>query len=179
LTIARKQTRPADCGKIRASFGVEHFCARRRDGGMDAWKTELDAIVGARHGGRTDHVLPALKALDARFPHTPEIAAELAFTLVTRGDDAGALEAYERALVLGLPSPAEQSNALAGRAACHERARAQFPENAEFAAYLAVALKRAGRADEACALLLDTLLDLSEDVGLSAHQRALRFLMRG
>jgi Flp pilus assembly protein TadD len=159
---------------------------------MDAWKTELDAIVGARHGGRTDHVLPALKALDARFPHTPEIAAELAFTLVTRGDDAGALEAYERALVLGLPSPAEQANALAGRAACQlrlgraseavaglERARAQFPENAEFAAYLAVALKRAGRADEACALLLDTLLDLSEDVGLSAHQRALRFLMRG
>lgn len=159
---------------------------------MEAWKTELDAIVGARHGGRTDHVLPALKSLDARFPHTPEIAAELAFTLVARGDDTGALEAYERALALGLSSPAEQANTLAGRAACQlrlglpsdavaglERARAQFPENAEFAAYLAVALKRAGRADEACALLLDTLLDLSEDVGLSAHQRTLRFLVRG
>jgi Flp pilus assembly protein TadD len=159
---------------------------------MEAWKTELDAIVGARHGGRTDHVLPALKALDARFPHTPEIAAELAFTLVTRGDDAGALEAYGRALALGLSSPAEQANTLAGRAACQlrlglasdavaglERARGQFPENAEFAAYLAVALKRAGRADEACALLLDTMLDLSEDVGLGAHQRTLRFLVRG
>ena len=158
---------------------------------MEAWKTELDAIVGARHGGRTDHVLPALKALDARFPHTPEIATELAFALVSRGDDAGALEAYERALALGLPTPAEQANALAGRAACQlrlgratdaaaglERARAQFPENAEFAAYLAVALKRAGRADEAAALLLDTLLDLSEDVGLNAHQRALRYLIR-
>lgn len=158
---------------------------------MEAWKTELDAIVGARHGGKTDHVLPALRALDARFPHTPEIAAELAFTLVSRGDDAGALEAYERALALGLPGPAEQANALAGRAACQlrlglaaeavgglERARAQFPENAEFAAYLAVALKRAGRADEAAALLLDTLLELSEDVGLNAHQRTLRFLMR-
>jgi Flp pilus assembly protein TadD len=153
---------------------------------MDAWKTELDAIV------RTDHVLPALRALDARFPHTPEIAVELAFTLIMRGDDAGALEAYERALALGLPSPAEQANALAGRAACQlrlgqasdavaglERARAQFPENAEFAAYLAVALKRAGRSEEACALLLDTFLDLSDDVGLSAHQRTLRFLMRG
>ena len=160
--------------------------------GMDAWKPELDAIVGARHGGKTDHVLSALKALDARFPHTPEIAAELAFTLVSRGDEAGALEAYERALALGLPSPAEQANTLAGRAACQlrlgraadaatglERARAQFPENAEFAAYLAVALKRSGRSDEACALLLDTLLDLSGDVGLSAHQRSLRFLMRG
>ncbi len=158
---------------------------------MDAWKTELDAIVGARHGGRTDQVLPALKALDARFPHTPEIAVELAFALVSRGDDVGALEAYERSLALGLSSPAEQANALAGRASCLlrlgraaeavaglERARAQFPENAEFAAYLAVALKRAGRADEACSLLLETLLDLSDDIGLGAHQRALRFLMR-
>ncbi len=159
---------------------------------MEAWKTELDAIVGARHGGKTDHVLPALKALDARHPHTPEIAAEIAFTHVSRGEDAAAIEHYDRALALGLPTPAEQANALAGRAACLlrlgraeeaaaglERARAQFPENAEFAAYLAVALKRAGRADEACTLLLDTLLELSDDVGLSAHQRSLRFLLRG
>jgi thioredoxin-like negative regulator of GroEL len=156
---------------------------------METWKTELDAIVGARHGGRTDHVLPALKALDASHPHTPEIAAELAFTLAGRGDDVGALAAYERALALGLTTPAEQANTLAGRAACLlrlgraeeaaaglERARAQFPENAEFAAYLAVALKRSGRAEEACAVLLDTLLDLSTDVGISAHQRSLRFL---
>lgn len=160
--------------------------------GMDDWKAELDAIVGARHGGKTDHVLPALRALDARHPHTPEIAAEIAFTLVARGDDAAAVEAYDRALALGLGTPAEQANALAGRAACLlrlgradeaaaglERARAQFPENAEFAAYLAVALQKAGRSPEACALLLDTLLDLSDDVGLTAHQRTLRFLMRG
>lgn len=158
---------------------------------MEAWKTELNAIVGARHGGKTDHVLSALKALDARHPHTPEIAAELAFALVGRGEDTEALAAYERALALGLPSPAEQANTLAGRAACLlrlgrakeaeaglESARAQFPENAEFAAYLAVALKRSGRADEACALLLETLLDLSDDVGLAAHQRTLRFLLR-
>jgi Flp pilus assembly protein TadD len=158
---------------------------------MEAWKTELDAIVGARHGGKTDHLLAALKSLDTRHPNTPEIAAEIAFTCVSRGDETGALEAYDRALALGLPSPAEQANALAGRAACLmrigrsaeaasglERARAQFPENAEFAAYLAVALKRAGRADEAAALLLDTLLDLSDDVGPTAHQRALRHLMR-
>ena len=158
--------------------------------GMEAWKTELDAIVGARHGGKTDHVLSALKALDARHPHTPEIAAELAFTLAGSGQDADALAAYDRALALGLPSPADQANALAGLAACLlrlgraeeaaaglERARAQFPENAEFAAYLAVALKRAGRADAAAGLLLDTLLDLSDDIGLTAHQRTLRFLM--
>jgi Flp pilus assembly protein TadD len=159
---------------------------------MDPWKNELDAIVGARHGGRTDHVLPALRALDERHPHHPEIAAELAFTLSALGEDADALQAYERALALGLPSPAEQANALAGRAACLLRlgqaetavndltlARAQFPENTEFAAYLAIALHRAGQNHEACTLLLDTLLDLGADLGLNAHQRTLRALLRG
>lgn len=155
-----------------------------------AWKPELDAIVGARHGGRTDTVLPALRRLDARHPHVPEIAAELAFTLVATGADTDALAAYERALALGLPSPAEQANTLAGHATCLlrlgrataagialENARAQFPDHAEFSAYLAVAKHLAGETDAAFALLLATLLETSEDIGLTAHQRTLRALI--
>ncbi len=155
-----------------------------------AWKPELDAIVGARHGGRIDTVLPALRRLDARHPHVPEIAAELAFALAASGADAEALAAYERALVLGLPSPAEQANILAGHATCLirlgrapaavtalENARAQFPDHAEFAAFLAVAKHRAGETDAAFALLLATLLETSEDIGLAAHQRTLRALL--
>ncbi len=155
-----------------------------------AWKPELDAIVGARHGGRTDAVLPALRRLDARHPHVPEIAAELAFTLAAAGASAEALAAYERALALGLPSAAEQANTLAGHAVCLlrlgraseavtalEHARVQFPEHAEFAAFLAVARHRAGQADAAFALLLSTLLETTEDIGLAAHQRTLRSLL--
>ena len=154
------------------------------------WKPILDAIVGARHGGGVEGLAARLRDLDARYPHTPEIAAELAFTLASSGDQSGALAAYERALVLGLASPAEQANTLVGHAVCLlrldrpadaaaalERARAQFPEHAEFAAYLAVALHRAGRAEAAFTLLLDTLLNTSDDIGLSAHQRTLRNLL--
>ena len=154
------------------------------------WKPELDAIVGARHGGRIDTVLPALRRLDARHPHVPEIAAELAFALASLGDDTGALAAYERALALGLPSPAEQANTLAGHAVCLLRlgrareavtalgaARVQFPDHAEFAAYLAVAHHRAGDTDAAFALLVATLLETTEDIGLAAHQRTLRSLL--
>ncbi|MCU0792239.1 MAG: hypothetical protein MUE42_05180 [Opitutaceae bacterium] len=154
------------------------------------WKPELDAIVGARHGGRIDTVLPALRRLDARHSHVPEIAAELAFTLASTGDDLGALAAYERALALGLPSPAEQANTLVGHAVCLlrldrageavtalEAARVQFPDHAEFAAFLAVAKHRSGDTDAAFALLLRTLLESSEDVGLAAHQRTLRALL--
>jgi Flp pilus assembly protein TadD len=155
-----------------------------------AWKPELDAIVGARHGGRTETVLPALRRLDTRHPHVPEIAAELAFALASAGAHAEALAAYERALALGLPSAAEQANALAGHAVCLlrlgrdadavsalERARVQFPEHAEFTAFLAVARHRAGQADEAFALLLTLLLETTEDIGLAAHQRTLRSLL--
>jgi thioredoxin-like negative regulator of GroEL len=156
---------------------------------MSDWKHILDAIVGARHGGRIDGLATRLRDLDTRYPHQPEIVAELAFTLVAMGDLAGALAAYERALALGLSSPAEQANALVGHAVCLlrldraaeavaalERARAQFPDHAEFAAFLAVARHRAGQTSEAFAELLSLLVETSEDIGLAAHQRTLRAL---
>ena len=154
------------------------------------WKPELDAIVGARHGGRIDTVLPALRRLDARHPHVPEIAVELAFSLASAGHHPEALAAYERALALGLPSPAEQANTLVGHAVCLlrlgrpsdaatalERARVQFPDHAEFGAYLAIARHQAGDTAGAFGLLLSTLLETSEDVGIAAHQRTLRSLI--
>jgi riboflavin biosynthesis pyrimidine reductase len=85
---------------------------------MSDWKPILDAIVGARHSGGVEGLADRLRDLDARYPHTPEIAAELAFTLASSGDLKGALAAYERALVLGLASPAEQANTLVGHATC-------------------------------------------------------------
>ncbi|TAG29171.1 MAG: hypothetical protein EAZ36_04520 [Verrucomicrobia bacterium] len=158
------------------------------------WKAELDVIVGGRHGGRTDAVLPGLRRLNERHPHVPEVAVELAFTLAAterQQELVEALAAYERALALGLPTAAEQANALVGHAICLlrlgrtagavaalELARIQFPEHTEFAAYLSVARYRAGEREEAFSLLLDTLLETSQDIGLAAHQRTLRALMR-
>ena len=53
----------------------------------------------------------------------------------------------------------------------------QFPDHAEFAAYLALARHRAGDTSGAFALLLTTLLETTEDIGLAAHQRTLRSLL--
>jgi thioredoxin-like negative regulator of GroEL len=153
------------------------------------WKAELDAIVGARHGGKIDQVLPALRALAARYPNTPELVTELAFSLTLSGATAEALNAYGRALALGLPTPATQANALIGHATCLlrlqraaeavvalERARAQFPELVEFTAFLALARHRDGQTATAFLDLLNLLLSATEDVGLTAHQRTLRAL---
>ncbi len=157
---------------------------------MSDWKPILDAIVGARHGGRIDGLASRIRDLDTQHPNRPEIAAELAFTLSAAGDHAGALAAYERALALGLPSPSEQANALIGHAVCLlrldraadavsalERARAQFPDHAEFPAFLAVARHLAGRTRQAFADLLNLLVETSEDIGIAAHQRTLRSLV--
>ena len=157
---------------------------------MSDWKPILDAIVGARHGGSIDGLSTRLRDLDTRHPNQPEIVAELAYTLVATEDLVGALSAYERALALGLPSPAEQANALVGHAVCLlrlnraadavaalESARTQFPEHVEFAAFLAVARYRAGQTGRAFADLLSLLVETSEDIGLTAHQRTLRALI--
>ena len=45
---------------------------------MSPWKPELDAIIGARHGGQVEHVHGLLQKLDARFPNVAEIAYQLA-----------------------------------------------------------------------------------------------------
>lgn len=154
---------------------------------MHVWKSELDAILGSRHGGRTDHVLPALRALDTRHPHVAEIAFQLGYTLDLAGRPAEAVPHYERALALGL-SPAEHLNTLVGlgdalrrsgqaaqAAELLARAELQFPEARELTAYRALALRDAGDHTQALTTLMDLLLEVgAEDLGLSAHQRSLR-----
>ncbi len=154
---------------------------------MNAWKSELDAILGSRHGGRTDHVLPALRALDTRHPHVAEIAFQLGYTLDLAGRPAEAVPHYERALALGL-SPAEHLNTLVGLGDALRRsgrpdqadellarAELQFPEARELAAYRALAQRDAGQPTAAFATLMELVLEVgSEDLGLAAHQRTLR-----
>lgn len=152
-----------------------------------AWKPELDAILGARHGGQIEHVLPALRVLDARYARVAEIAFQLGYTLELAGRAAEAVGHYERALALGL-GPAEHLNALVGlgnalRLAGQPeravellaRAELQFPDAREVTAYRALALRDAGQAAAAVQTLLELVVELgNEDLGLAAHQRALR-----
>ncbi len=153
---------------------------------MSAWKPELDAIVGARHGGQVEHVLGLLKKLDARFPNVAEIVYQIAWTLDMLGRPDEAFPFYEKAVTLGLP-PNELSGALIGLGSTLrtlgqtaraievlESGRRQFPENREFEVFLAMSLHDAGRHTEAMQLLVTTLVDTSEDIGITAYQRAIR-----
>ena len=102
------------------------------------------------------------------------------------GRAAEALPYYEKAVALGLP-PNELSGALVGlgstlraldqlerSAAVLRSGQAQFPDNAEFAAFLALTLHQQGRHAEALRLALATLCETTDDPGLTAYQRAIR-----
>ena len=153
---------------------------------LPAWKSELDAIVGARAHGQFAEILPRLKVLDARHPNVAEIVYQLAWTCDTLGRHADALPAYEKAIALGLP-PNEFSGALLGLGATlrtlGQQARAaevlrsgkaQFPDNREFDVFLALVLHDQKKYAEAMKLVLEVLCETAEDPGLTAYQRAIR-----
>lgn len=153
---------------------------------MSDWKHELDVLIGARHGGQTEHLLGLLRKLDARFPNVAEINYQLAWTLESSGQLAEALPAYDKAVALGL-APNEHANALIGLAntlrGLGQVARAAevlrsgqrlFPDNREFEVFLALALHALGQHAEALQLALTALVDTTEDPGLTAYQRTIR-----
>lgn len=153
---------------------------------MSAWREELDAIVGARAHGQAGEIFPRLQKLDAKHPNIAEINYQLAWTCDVLERAADALPYYEKAITLGLP-PNELSGALIGlgstlrvlgqlerSAEVLRSGQTQFPDNPEFAAFLALTLHKLGKSAEALRLALNTLCETTDDPGLTAYQRALR-----
>ena len=153
---------------------------------LPTWKDELDAIVGARAHGQFKEILPRLLQLDAQHPNVAEINCQLAWTCDVLDRAADALPYYEKAVALGLP-PNELSGALIGlgstlrtlgqlerSAEVLRSGQTQFPDNPEFAAFLALTWHLQGKTAEALRLALDTLCETTDDPGLTAYQRALR-----
>lgn len=151
------------------------------------WRSELDSIVGARHGGRVSTVLGQLVNLDQRYPNVPEIAFQLAWTADMLGRSEEAAKHYERAIALGL-APNDHSAALIGLANALrlsgetaravevlEAAQRHFPDFREIQVFLGIALHAAGRTADAVKVLIEATLEASEDPGLSAYQRSIRY----
>jgi tetratricopeptide (TPR) repeat protein len=153
---------------------------------IPAWKEELAAIVGARAYGQSAAILPRLRKLDDQHPNVAEINYQLAWSCEVLERAAEAVPYYEKAIALGLP-PNELSGALIGlgstlrtlgqldrSAEVLRSGQRQFPENPEFAVFLALTLHAQGQAGAALRLALETLCATSEDPGLTAYQRAIR-----
>jgi tetratricopeptide (TPR) repeat protein len=153
---------------------------------LPVWKEELDAIVGARAHGQLNQLLPRLQDLDARHPNVAEIAYQIAWSCDTLGRHEQAIASYEKAIALGLP-PNELSNALIGlgttlralgqldrSAEVLRSGKLQFPDNREFDVFLSLTLHAQGQSAEALRLAIETLIETTEDPGLTAYGRAIR-----
>jgi tetratricopeptide (TPR) repeat protein len=153
---------------------------------LPVWKEELDAIVGARAHGQLNQLLPRLQELDARHPNVAEIAYQIAWSCDTLGRHEQALASYEKAIALGLP-PNELSNALIGlgttlralgqldrSAEVLRSGKLQFPDNREFDVFLSLTLHAQGQSAESLRLAIETLIETTEDPGLTAYGRAIR-----
>ena len=153
---------------------------------LPVWKDEIDAIVGARAHGQAKEILPRLQKLAARHPNVAEINYQLGWTCDVLDRAADALPYYEKAVALGLP-PNELSGALIGlgstlralgqlerSAEVLRSGQTQFPDNPEFAVFLALTLHTQGKSAQALRLAIDTLCATTDDPGLTAYQRALR-----
>jgi len=156
------------------------------DTAQPPWRPALDALMGSRHGGRVHELLASLRDLDCRYPNVAEINYQLAWTYEVLEREAEAVPLYEKAIALGLPEN-ELCGALLGLGSTlrltGETARAvevlrsataQFPDNKELDAFLALALHETGQHAEALRILIDVLCETSEDTGITAYQRALR-----
>jgi len=150
------------------------------------WKSEFNAILGARHGGKIASVLSQLVELDQRYPDVGEIHYQLAWSHEMLGRPKEAVFHYEKSMALGLPAN-ELSGALLGlgnalRSLGHterslevlDEGKAKFPDHREFDVFRALSLHKLGRNNQAISLLLLALADTSEDVGVTANQRILR-----
>lgn len=134
---------------------------------------------------RTEEAMAILQALVDDFPREARAHFELAGALDFQGREEEALEPYFRAAALGLPpedvprlhvqlgSTMRNVGMLDEAEQLLAQGRGQFPDYPALAAFHALALTSVGRAEEAVALLLDTLAARAGTIDLDGYQRAI------
>jgi tetratricopeptide (TPR) repeat protein len=147
---------------------------------------ELDRIFAARDRDDMAPTIAALLPLAERHPDDARVLYELGGAYDTAGEEATAVNLYERALGGGLSGDLRQRCLLQygstlrnlGRIdeslAVFERARAEFPASLALGAFESLSLHAGGRADAALASVLRLVADHVDDPGLDRYRPALR-----
>lgn len=152
----------------------------------DALDDELDRLFAARDRDDMAPTIAALVPLAERHPHHARVLYELGGAYDTAGEEASAVGLYERALNGGLSgdlrlrcllqygSTLRNLGRIEESLAVFRRARSEFPGSLALAAFEALSLHAARRADAALASILRLLADHVDDPGLDRYRPALR-----
>ncbi|WP_445337184.1 tetratricopeptide repeat protein [Clavibacter sp. CFBP 8614] len=147
---------------------------------------QLDRIVAARDRDDMGPTIAALLPLLERHPDDARVLYEVGGAYDTAGEEARALELYERAEAQGLTGDIRRRCYLQhgstlrnlGRVdeslALFARARGEFPDSPSLAVFEALTLHAAGRADAALARILLVVADRVPDPELQRYLPAIR-----
>jgi tetratricopeptide (TPR) repeat protein len=152
----------------------------------DELHNELDRISSARNRDDMEPTIAALLPLYEQHPHNARVLYEVGGAYDTAGQEATALDFYERAMQEGLDGDLRRRCFLQlgstlrnlGRVddslAAFARARQEFPDSMALVAFEALSLHAAGRDDAAVASLLELLADQVDAEEINRYKPALR-----
>lgn len=148
----------------------------------------LEAAVALRSSGRAEEARTMLLQLLSADRSNAEMHYQLAWTNDVLGLEREAVPYYEQSLALGLPDEEQKAGAMLGLGSTYrtlgqyaqsrallEQGVCEFPQRAEFKAFLAMTLHNLGAHTEAMELLLRLLADTSADPGIQDYRKAITF----
>ncbi|WP_267421962.1 MULTISPECIES: tetratricopeptide repeat protein [unclassified Curtobacterium] len=152
----------------------------------DAIEAQLDAIFAARNREDMGPTIDALLPIHAKHPEDPRVLYELGGAYDTAGDEATALDFYERAMERGLAgdvrrrcwlqygSTLRNLGRIDDSLQAFARARAEFPDSVALGAFEALTFHADGRPNTALASLLVLLAENVHAPELDRYKPALR-----
>ena len=152
----------------------------------DSLDATLDNIFAVRDRDNMNPTIDALLPIYGEHPENPRVLYELGGAYDTAGEEATALDFYERAMEKGLAGDirrrcyVQYGSTLRNLGRIDEslevfsRARIEFPESVALGAFEALTLQAAGRLNTALATLLGLLAEHVNASELDRYKPALR-----
>ncbi|MEK3876718.1 tetratricopeptide repeat protein [Paenibacillus sp. FSL M7-0420] len=148
----------------------------------------IEEAVQLRSSGQAEEARNMLLQLLSEGDSTAELHYQLAWTHDVLGLEREAVAYYEQSLALGLPDAEQKAGAMLGLGSTYrtlgqyaesrallEQGVLEFPQRAEFKAFLAMTLHNLGAHTEAMELLLTLLADTSADPGIRDYRKAIKY----
>nr|WP_216857410.1 tetratricopeptide repeat protein [Paenibacillus tritici] len=148
----------------------------------------IEAAIALRTSGQAEEARVLLLELLSADDSNAELHYQLAWTHDVLGLEREAVSYYERSLALGLADAEQKAGAMLGLGSTYrtlgeyaasrvilEQGALEFPQRAEFQAFLAMTLHNLGAHTEAMELLLKLLADTSADAGIQEYSKAIMF----
>ncbi|MCP3802892.1 tetratricopeptide repeat protein [Allokutzneria sp. A3M-2-11 16] len=151
----------------------------------------IERITAARAAGRHEDALALAVELAERYPDDARVAYQAGWAHDKLGKENDAVPYYSRALSLPGLTPVERHGVFLGLGSTYRtlgryeesletlrRGVAEFPDFAPLKAFLAMTLYNCGENKEAVSMLLNLVLDTTDDASVKSYSEAIALYAR-